>query len=102
MIRVDGKTYQWMGIPSNSVGTNGTNGTMPNVNQTSYTYTSTKSIFTMDVGSKVRMTITFLSPITPDDMKRQSLTLSYMQVQVVSLDGSSHSVQLYSDISAGT
>lgn len=72
-----------------------------NVDQTGYTYTSTKSTFTMDVGGKVAMTITFLSPVNPDDMKRQSLTLSYMQVSVVSKDGKSHDVQLYTDISAG-
>jgi hypothetical protein len=72
-----------------------------NVDQTSYTYTSTKSIFTMNVGDKLQMIITFLSPVNPDDLKRQSLTLSYMQVSVVSLDGRNHDVQLYSDISAG-
>lgn len=55
----------------------------------------------MNVGEKVQMTITFLSPVNADDLKRQSLTLSYMQVSVVSLDGQSHDVQLYSDISAG-
>jgi Domain of unknown function (DUF5127) len=72
-----------------------------NVDQTSYTYTSTKSIFTMNVGDILDMTITFLSPVNPNDLKRQSLTLSYMQVSVVSLDGKLHDVQLYSDISAG-
>lgn len=72
-----------------------------NVDQTSYTYTSTKSTFVMDVAGKVAMTITFLSPVNPDDLRRQSLTLSYMQVSVTSKDGKSHEVQLYTDISAG-
>ena len=47
------------------------------------------------------MNITFLSPITPDDMKRQSLIFSYLDVSVESMDGASHDVQLYTDISAG-
>jgi hypothetical protein len=90
MIRVDGKTFQWMGAPG-----------APNVNQDSFVYTSTKSIFTMTVDGKVKMIITFLSPVTPNDMKRQSLTFSYLDVSITSLDGKAHDVQLYSDISAG-
>jgi hypothetical protein len=90
MIRVDGKAFQWMGSPG-----------APNVDQVSFTYTSTKSIFTMTVDGKVKMIITFLSPVTPNDLKRQSLTLSYLHVAVSSLDGQNHKVQLYADISAG-
>lgn len=90
IIRVDGTPYTWMGsIPD----------TM-SVNQTAYEYTSTKSIFTMNAGA-VEMKITFLSPVTPDDMKRQSLVFSYLNVEVSSLDGSNHDVQVYADISAG-
>lgn len=46
------------------------------------------------------MNITFLSGVTPDDLLRSSLPYTYMDVEVVSTDGSQHSVQLYSDISA--
>jgi len=56
----------------------------------------------MNVAGKVEMIITFLSPVTPDDLKRQSLTFSYLHVAVSSMDGKAHDVQLYSDISAGT
>ncbi|KAI9667071.1 MAG: hypothetical protein M1831_001248 [Alyxoria varia] len=93
MIRVDEATYTWMGAPV-------INDTVPAVvNQTSYTYTATKSIFEMDVGGYVRMTITFLSNIEPNDCQRSSLPFSYMDVQVSSLDGSPHAVQVYTDIS---
>lgn len=71
------------------------------VTQTAFQYTSTKSIFTMDVGGKVEMNITFLSPITPNDFKRQSLVFSYLHVDVTSADGKAHDVQLYADITAG-
>ena len=90
MIRVDGYVYTWMGQPGPSA-----------VNQTAFEYTSTRSIFTMNVGGMVSMKITFLSPVTPTDVKRQSLPFSYLEVQVVSMDGAGHTVSVYADISAG-
>lgn len=90
MIRVDGQTYTWMGLPGSTT-----------VNQTAFEYTSTKSIFTMNILDKVEMNITFMSPITPTDYKRQSLVFSYLNVDVSSLDGKRHNVQVYADISAG-
>ena len=71
------------------------------VKQTAFEYTSTRSIFTMSVGGYVEMKITFLSPVTPDELLRSSLPYSYMEVEVQSMDGSTHNVQLYTDISAG-
>ena len=55
----------------------------------------------MDVGAEISMNITFLSPITPTDMTRQSLPFSYVDVVVYATDGSDHDVQLYADITAG-
>ncbi|KAL4884746.1 hypothetical protein BJY04DRAFT_215199 [Aspergillus karnatakaensis] len=89
LIRVDGQVYTWMGLPGSAT-----------VNQIAYEYTSTKSIFTMHVGDLVEMKITFLSPVTPNDLRRQSLVFSYLDVSVTSLDGRSHSVQVYADVSA--
>jgi uncharacterized protein (DUF608 family) len=71
------------------------------VSQKSFEYTSTKSIFTLDVEGKVELKVTFLSPVVPDDLKRSSLPFSYLEVDVHSVDGSDHDVQLYTDISAG-
>jgi Domain of unknown function (DUF5127) len=93
IIRVDGAPYTWMGVNNN----------LTSVNQTAFEYTSTRSIFTLKVGEAVEMNVTFLSPITPDepDLMRQSLVFSYLNVDVQSLDGEPHDVQLYADISAG-
>lgn len=71
------------------------------VNQTSLEITSTRSIFTIDVGGLVEMTVEFLSPIYTDDLTRQSITSSYLEVSVRSLDGDEHGVQLYADVSGG-
>ena len=71
------------------------------VNQTAFEYTSTKSIFTLDVEDAVEMTVTFTSPIFPKDFRRQSLIFSYLNVTVQSKDGEQHDVQLYADITGG-
>ena len=70
-------------------------------NQTAFEYTSSQSIFTIDVDDKVTIKASFISPLTPKDFKRQSLVASYLNVEVSSKDGSDHKVQLYTDISAG-
>ena len=55
----------------------------------------------MNVADVVTMNITFLSPVFPTDLKRQSLPFSYLDVVVASMDGATHDVQLYTDITAG-
>jgi len=55
-IRVDNVTYNWLG---------GSNQSALYVEQTKYEYTATKSIFTMNAGGVVDMTVTFLSPVIP-------------------------------------
>ena len=92
LIRVDGTSYTWMGAPAPSPTI---------VTQIAFEYTSTRSTFIMDVAGLVEMNITFLSPINPTDLKRQSLIFSYLDVSVTSTDGATHDVQLYTDITAG-
>lgn len=93
LIRVDKTTYTWMGNPN----------PLPEVaNQTSFAYTSTRSTFEFDVGDVVSLKIEFVSPITPDDLLRQSAPVSYLSIEVSSKDDQEHDVQIYTDISAGT
>ena len=90
-IRVDGTPYTWLGAaPSAKV-----------VDQTDFSYTSTRSTFVLSAGGKVVLNVTFLSPVNANDLRRQSLPFSYLDVGVHSLDGASHDVQLYADVSAG-
>jgi hypothetical protein len=95
LIKVDGESYTWMGAPK-VFGIS-----PPNVEQTSFEYTSERSTFIMNVADKVSMNVTFISPITPTDLKRQSIIGSYLQVTVASTDGKPHYVRLYADTSAG-
>lgn len=69
--------------------------------QTAFNYTSTRSIFTINVADKVEMNVEFLSPVFPKDLKRQSLVFSYLHITVRSIDGGQHQVQLYTDLSGG-
>ena len=45
--------------------------------------------------------VTFLSPVTPVDMLRQNVPISYIVPSVTSKDGKEHDVKIYTDVSAG-
>ncbi|KAL2064393.1 hypothetical protein VTL71DRAFT_4887 [Oculimacula yallundae] len=93
-IKVDGESYTWMGDAS-------VNGWRPTlVTQDSFEYTSQRSTFMLNVAGKITMNVTFLSPLTPKDIKRHSIIGSYLSVTVNSRDGVDHDVQLYADTSA--
>ncbi|KAJ6539482.1 DUF1793-domain-containing protein [Mycena capillaripes] len=92
-VKVDGVPYVFLGAPS-----------VPAVSfskavQKSSRFTSTQSIFVLSAGP-VDVTVTFLSPVEPNDLVKQSIPFAYMAVSAASTDGLSHSVQVYSDISA--
>nr|GAT54330.1 predicted protein [Mycena chlorophos] len=89
---VDGKAYTWMGVPSVS-GSSFSQATQKSVN-----ITSTQSIFVLSAGG-VDITATFLSPVEPTDLVKQSFPFSYLSVSAASNDGGSHSVSVYVDIS---
>ena len=93
LIKVDGTLYTWMGAPLPDAG-------VALVTQGAFSYTATKSIFSLSAGP-VNLKVTFTSPVYPDDQMRQSLLFSYMEIAVESGDGAGHDVQLYADISAG-
>jgi hypothetical protein len=93
LIRVDETTYEWMGAASG--------GSSPPVShvakQNSVTTTPTQTVFSLTAGP-VNVNVTFLSPVEYNDIKRQSIPLSFVFVTAESNDGKSHAVQVYSDI----
>ncbi|KAF8871662.1 hypothetical protein BD779DRAFT_1575672 [Infundibulicybe gibba] len=48
----------------------------------------------------MELQVTFLSPIEPTDLVRQSFPFTYMYLTANATDGANHSVQVYSDITA--
>ncbi|KAJ6598921.1 hypothetical protein DFH09DRAFT_1129565 [Mycena vulgaris] len=91
-VKVDGISYVFLGAPSVPA-------TFSKATQKSSRFTSTQSIFVLSAGP-VDLTVTFLSPVEPNDLVKQSIPFAYMAVSAASTDGRSHSVQVYSDISA--
>ncbi|KAF6758844.1 glutaminase [Ephemerocybe angulata] len=56
-------------------------------------------MFTLDAGP-VTLNVSFLSPVEPTNLVRQSFPFAYMYVDAMSKDGQAHSVQLYTDVDA--
>ncbi|KAJ3568603.1 hypothetical protein NP233_g5597 [Leucocoprinus birnbaumii] len=92
-VKVDGRAYSFLGAPAVS------GASFTKAVQKSSKFTATQSIFVLSAGP-VDLTVTFLSPVEPTDLVRQSIPFAYMAVSAVSTDGGTHSVQVYSDISA--
>ncbi|KAF2144083.1 uncharacterized protein K452DRAFT_223453 [Aplosporella prunicola CBS 121167] len=90
LARVDGDVYNLFGVPSPEDGTQ-------SATVVSGNYTATHSIFSLTAGS-ASITLDFFSPISVDNLVRQSYPFSYLTVSVSGVDGASPSVQIYSDI----
>ncbi|MER6978938.1 glutaminase family protein [Streptomyces carpinensis] len=93
VIRVDGTNYLFLGAPSVA-----DHPLSRGVVQRSLTLTATRSQFVFEAGG-AELTLTFLSPVEPGDLRRQSMPLSYIAADVRSLDGKAHDIALYFDIS---
>ncbi|KAK2466302.1 hypothetical protein APHAL10511_001944 [Amanita phalloides] len=92
-VKVDGVAYSFLGAPVVP------GATFKKATQQSFAFTATQSIFVLSAGP-VDFTVTFLSPVEPNDLLKQSIPLSYLAVSAASTDGGSHHVQIYTDISA--
>jgi hypothetical protein len=90
---IDGTSFLFLGAPG-----------LPNANpfptmrQISVTTTATKSEFVLQRAG-IELTVTFLSPVSPGDLQRQSQPLSYIAMTARSIDSKSHKVAVYFDIS---
>ncbi|KAK3939224.1 hypothetical protein QBC46DRAFT_355245 [Diplogelasinospora grovesii] len=96
IVTVDGVSYEYLGAGSQSLPT------MPNLvsaTAQSVSYDSQYSNFTFAAGP-VKITASFFSAVTPKDVCRSSIPLSYLATTAESTDGQSHNVQFYSDINA--
>src|SRR5579875_1970577 len=106
IVRVDGTSYQFMGdptiilnVPNGNYGTPATVQDFPcALQQTHLEVTPTRSVFSLE-GGGIAMTVEFLSPAEPGDLRRQSIPLSWVLRSVRSIDGKPHDVQVYADIS---
>ncbi|VDC04721.1 unnamed protein product [Peniophora sp. CBMAI 1063] len=99
-IMVNGTTYAWAG-DVNSIVAEDTSLRqkllIPDLKGVALT--PTRSIFTYQAGP-VEVNVTFLSPIEPGNMTKQSIPAVYVSLDVQATDGASHDVQVYTDITA--
>ena len=93
MIRIDGTTYGFFG----AIALPNTN-PLPTMRQISVEVTPTQSKFVLQHAG-VELDLSFLSPVEPGDLPRQSRPLSYVSAAAKSIDGRNHDVSVYLDIS---
>ena len=92
-IRIDGKTYRWMG------NTPRWTSPMPAIPQTALHLTPTRTSYAFE-GAGIHLDIEFLTPALPQDLAVLSRPVTYLTWKVRSLDSASHQVQIYLDAAA--
>jgi hypothetical protein len=90
LIRIDGRAYRLMGNQPFNVAA------LP---QQSVHVAPTQTVYEFDDG-RIHVTLTFLTTALPNDLDAFGQPLSYITWQVRSVDGASHSVQLYDSTSS--
>ncbi|KAH8977286.1 hypothetical protein EDB86DRAFT_3167651 [Lactarius hatsudake] len=96
LLRIDGSTYSFMEDDLASPGL----ARKDSVNVTDTIITPTQTLVAARAGP-MQVNFTFLNPIEPGDWVKQSIPFSYLVFSAKSLDGATHAVQAYSDVSRG-
>lgn len=89
MANIDGKSYRFLAPQPNEA---------PALAQTGLEVTPTRTTYQFE-GAGVHITLTYLSPILPDDLELISRPVAYVLSEVKATDGKAHNVTLYFDIS---
>ena len=90
LIRVDGKAFRVMGDAPAAV---------PALRQISVRVTPTRSIYEFE-NDTIHLTLTFMTPMLPDDIEALARPATYLTWNARSIDGKNHRVELYQDVSA--
>ena len=90
LIRIDGKTYRLMGREPENV---------PALAQTSVTVLPTRTLYEF-AGAGVKVRLTFMTPMLPDDLDVFARPVTYIAWDVNSVDGGKHHVALFFDAAA--
>ncbi len=89
LLRVDGKTYRYMGNDPRDV---------PPMPQTSVTVAATHTTYTF-AGAGISLTVTFFTPAFPQDLDLLSRPVTYLSWKVAGNDGKPHDVSVMLDAS---
>ena len=88
MIRIDGVPYSWMGPVCEK-----------RMEQLSCEILPTRTIYTFQAAGVV-LTVSFISPILPDELEILSRPLSYITLDMSATDGRAHCLAVYLDVGA--
>jgi glutaminase A-like protein/uncharacterized protein DUF5127/uncharacterized protein DUF4964 len=91
LAHIDGASFVFLGAPSNA-------GVGAAMKLESRAITPTKTEYVLSAGG-VSLTVDFLSPVEPTDLKRQSAPIGYVTATARATDGATHAVSVYFDIS---
>src|SRR4051812_11290222 len=89
LARIDNKPFRVMGTQPT---------TIPPLPQVALEVLPTRTIYTFEAGG-LRLMVTFMTPMLPDDMELLSRPVTYVTCQVQAIDGKRHSFQNYFDAS---
>jgi len=87
LVRIDGKAYRYLGDADRAI---------PALEEVHRKITPTRTIVELR-NPEVEFSITFLTPLFPDDLKVMSRPVTYLTWEVRSRDGREHDVQIYLD-----
>ncbi len=85
LLRIDGKPFRLMGDRDRD---------MPALPQTGLEITATHTRYTFE-GAGVRCTLSFLSPLLPNDLTVLARPVTYLSWHIAATDGAHHDVQVY-------
>jgi Domain of unknown function (DUF4965)/Domain of unknown function (DUF5127)/Domain of unknown function (DUF1793)/Domain of unknown function (DUF4964) len=89
MVSIDGRVFRWMGSSPQAI---------PAFRQTGLDISATHTRYRFE-DQGIKLEVSFLSPLLPDDLDLMSRPISYVTMTVVATDGASHKVQLLLDAS---
>jgi hypothetical protein len=91
MASIDRRQYRFMGQSHNP---------LPEpMQQTGLEVTPTRTIYSFEAGG-VALTLTFMSPLLPDDLEVMSRPVTYLTWEARAIDGRDHAVAIYFDCTA--
>ena len=93
LVRIDGKPYRFLGPQTRMAQA------VPAMTMAGREITPLRTIYRFTAGG-IELTLTFTSPMLPDDLELLGRPLSYIDIAVRSTDGAEHQVSAYFDWSA--
>src|SRR5215213_1455953 len=91
MLRIDGKPYRFMGQSYSPL--------PPPMKQMGVQVLPTRTLYQFEAAG-VRLSLTFMSPLLPDDLEVMSRPTTYVTFDAQAVDGRTHQVSLYFDCTA--